>query len=222
MNIPDWLADIFAGIMLATAVYCAGRLVVARIRRRRIEHDSDIVHLLMGVAMAGMLIPDLNPVNGAVWKVVFTATTLWFLGRVVLGLRAGDPDRRALRHHGPHLVLSGAMLYMYFATSGATGSGIGSTGGMSGMGGMGGAAAAVVRYPTVALVLALFLCGFAVTVVDRTPLLAGSANLPDSGGSSTGVGRSCHPLGDILAPRGANCCDIAMSVTMAFLLLTML
>ena len=225
MNIPDWLADIFAAIMLATALYCAGRLVVARIRRRRIEHDSDIVHLLMGVAMAGMLIPALDPVNGTVWEVVFTATTLWFLGRVALVLRAGDPDRRSFRHHVPHLVLSGAMLYMYLATSGLTGTAgaSGSGGGMGGMGGMGGAgAAAVVRYPTVALVLALFLCGFAVTVVDRTPLLAAeSVNLPDAGGSSTGSGPRCHSAGDLLAPRGANCCDIAMSVTMAFLLITL-
>lgn len=222
MNIPDWLADIFAAIMLATAVYCAGRLVVARVRRRRIEHDSDIVHLLMGVAMAGMLIRVLDPFNSTVWKVVFTATTLWFVGRVALGLRAGDPDRWALRHHVPHLALSGAMLYMYLATSGTAGTS-GSGGGMSGMGSMGGAAAAAVRYPTVALVLALFLCGFAVTVVDRTPLLlAASANLRDSGGSSTGSGPRCHAVGDLLAPRGANCCDIAMSVTMAFLLVTML
>ena len=242
MNIPDWLADIFAAIMLATAVYCAGRLALARRLGRRVEHDSDVVHLLMGVAMAGMLVSDLNPLNATVWKVVFTLTTLWFAGRVVLAWRGDDQGRRALRHHVPHLVLSGAMLYMFFAPSGA-GAGSSSGGGM----GMGGAASMVVHYPTLALVLALFLCGYAVMVIDRTPLLVASGGTgqsaalggaccavaeaddtgastpePGSGPDGEGRGRVQSPVRSLLAPRGANCCDIAMSVTMAFMLVVLL
>lgn len=252
MNIPDWLADIFAAIMLATAAYCAGRLVVARLRRRHIEPDIDLVHLLMGVAMAGMLVPDLNPLDGTVWKAVFAVTTLWFAGRVAMAWRGDDRARRALRHHVPHLVLSGAMLYMYLAPSAAS-AGSDSGGGMgSGMsGGMGGAAA--VHYPTLALVLALFLCGYAVMVIDRTPLVAASGGTPqardtaqaaplgaccaaaeaddtvapssvsDSGPTTgQGQGQVQTPVSSLLSPRGANCCDIAMSVTMAFMLILLL
>lgn len=253
MNIPDWLADIFAAIMLATAVYCAGRLALARRLGRRVEHDSDVVHLLMGVAMAGMLVSDLNPLNATVWKVVFTLTTLWFAGRVVLAWRGDDQGRRALRHHVPHLVLSGAMLYMFFAPSGA-GAGSSSGGDMGMGGGMGGAASMVVHYPTLALVLALFLCGYAVLVIDRTPLLAASGGTSEAGGTeqSAPPGGACcavaeaadtdastpepgsgpdgdqrrgqvqSPVRSLLAPRGANCCDIAMSVTMAFMLVILL
>jgi hypothetical protein len=43
--------------MLLTALYCAARLVLARTRRRPAERDVDLVHVLMGVAMAGMLAP---------------------------------------------------------------------------------------------------------------------------------------------------------------------
>jgi hypothetical protein len=250
VNIPDWLADIFAAIMLATAVYCAGRLVFARLRGRHVEHDTDLVHLLMGVAMAGMLVPDLNPLDGTVWKVVFAATTLWFAGRVALAWRGDDRARLTLRHHVPHLVLSGAMLYTYVAPSGAS-TGSDSGGGMGG--GMSGAASAVVHYPTFALVLALFLCGYAVVVIDRTPLLAASGGSPGardtapeaplgaccavgetdqtdapssawgSGpGGGQGQGPGQNPGRRLLAPRGANCCDIAMSITMAFMLITLL
>lgn len=226
MNIPNWLADIFAAIMLATAVYCAGRLVFARLRGRRVEYDTDLVHLLMGVAMAGMIVPDLNPLDGTVWKVVFAGATLWFAGRVALAWRGDERARLTLRHHGAHLVLSVAMLYMFVAPSGASA-------GSASSGGMGGAASMVVHYPTLALVLALFLCGYAVVVIDRTPLLVASGGTPRARdtaqeappGACCAVadnGQSQGPVRSLLAPRGANCCDIAMSVTMAFMLITLL
>ncbi|MBC3840633.1 DUF5134 domain-containing protein [Streptacidiphilus sp. 4-A2] len=250
MNIPHWLADIFAAIMLATAAYCVGRLVFARLRGRHVDHDTDLVHVLMGVGMAGMLVSDLNPLDGTVWKAVFAVTTLWFAGRVALGRHGDDRARLALRHHVPHLVLSGAMLYMYLAPSGAR-AGSASGGGMGDA--MGGSASMVVHYPILALVLALFLCGYAVIVIDRTPLVAASGGTPDARGTAPaaplgaccavagagdtealpsasgagqdggrGQGRGQNPVRSLLAPRAANCCDIAMSVTMAFMLITLL
>jgi hypothetical protein len=189
VNIPHWLADIFAAIMLATAAYCAGRLALARRLGRRVEHDTDLVHLLMGVAMAGMLVSELNPLNGTAWEAVFTVTTLWFAARLVLAWRGGEQPRLALRHHVPHLVLSGAMLYMFLAPSAASG-GSSSGGGMGMDMGVGGATA-VVHYPTLALVLALFLAGFAITVIDRTPLAAPSGGTPQAGGRKPV--RAVHP-----------------------------
>ncbi|WP_052442947.1 DUF5134 domain-containing protein, partial [Streptacidiphilus neutrinimicus] len=160
MTLPAWLADGFAAVMLATAVYCVGRLLLARRLDRRVEHAVDVVHVLMGVALAGMLVPGLDPLAGAVWAAVFAVTTAWFAGHAALIWCRSAPGRRAasLRRRLPHLVLSGAMLYMYAAAYG----------GAAGRTRMG--AASAVRYPTAALLLALFLCGYAVTVVDRTPL----------------------------------------------------
>jgi hypothetical protein len=249
MNSPSWLTDSLAAIMLATAAYCAGRLAVARLRRRHVEHDIDAVHLLMGVAMAGMLVPRLNPLSNPVWEAVFALTTVWFAARVVLARRAAQVNRSAVGHHLAHLVLSGAMLYMYLAQPAATGgssSGAGTGGGMGG--GMAGSIAGA-RYPTLALVLALVLFGYAVSVLDRTTLLPASAlrNTGHGHGSgAAGQGRADRvaeavetagpPAADgagggstvhdavrgLLAPRSANCCDVVMSVTMAYLLIIML
>ncbi|WP_160311537.1 DUF5134 domain-containing protein, partial [Streptacidiphilus melanogenes] len=162
MTIPFWLADGFAAVMLVTAAYCVGRLLLARRLGRSVEHEIDVVHVLTGVAMAGMLVPGLDPLGGAVWTGVFAATALWFTARTVLVWHRSEPGGRAasLRRHLPHLVLSGAMLYMYVAApGGAAGSGGAGTG-------MGTASASAARYPTAALLLALFLCGYAVTVLD--------------------------------------------------------
>ncbi len=262
MKNPSWLTDSVAAIMLATAVYCAGRLVVARLRPSRVEHDSDIAHLLMGVAMAGMLLPHLDPLDDTVWEAVFAAATLWFAARLFFGWRAGDAARRVAGHHVLHLVLSAAMLYMYLAQPTGKAGSTASTG-MAGMSGMGGATGGGVRYPTAALALALLLCAFAVVVIDRTPPLtvsgairspgsgfvpgdapvsvAGLGGTPDDEGIRAGEPtagsdaavpatahagaddrRDPHPLRDLLAPRSANCCHIAMSVTMTYLLILML
>ncbi len=88
MTGPSWLADGFAGLMLLTAGYCAGRLVAARVQRRPAERDVDLVHVLMGVAMAGMLVPriGLRPagLRTGIWAVVFAAAAGWFAWRAGL------------------------------------------------------------------------------------------------------------------------------------------
>ena len=60
MSGPAWLTDIFAAVMITVAAYCASRLVVARWWRRPTDVDSDGVHVVMGVAMAGMLVTGLR------------------------------------------------------------------------------------------------------------------------------------------------------------------
>jgi hypothetical protein len=211
--------------MLATAAYCVGRLLLAHRLGRRVEHEIDALHVLMGVALAGMLVPRLDPWEGGVWTGVFAATTLWLTGRAALSWRRSDPGRRtrALRHRLPHLVLTGAMLYMYLAASGsAAGSGGGAV--------MASGTASAARYPTAALPLALILCGYAATVVDRTPLRSATATARRAAdtpatapaGGPGGTPDPPPPDPPPLAPRGANCCDIAMSLTMALLLITLL
>ena len=78
MTGPSWLAGILAAVMIATAGYCASRLIIARAQRRRDERDVDLVHTVMGVAMAGMLVSWLNPLPDGVWAVMFGAATGWF------------------------------------------------------------------------------------------------------------------------------------------------
>ena len=54
MSAPAWLAGSFAALMIVVAVCCAGRLAVSRVPGRNTELDTDALHVLMGVAMAGI------------------------------------------------------------------------------------------------------------------------------------------------------------------------
>ena len=62
--IPSWILDIFAAVMLVVAAVSAARLVAASPRRHRTRPaslaDIDVAHLLMAIAMAGMLVPGLR------------------------------------------------------------------------------------------------------------------------------------------------------------------
>ena len=116
MGGPSWLAGILAAIMIATAAYCASRLVLAWAHRRPGGRDVDLVHTVMGVAMAGMLVSWLNPLPDGLWAAMFAGGTAWFGWRAWGGRRGpghgGRPGRPAHRHAVPHLVMCGAMVYM--------------------------------------------------------------------------------------------------------------
>lgn len=209
MTGPSWLADVVAVIMLAVAVYCAIRLIIGPIRHRPVEHDVDLVHLGMGVAMAAMFAPRLNPVAGTgwniTWAVIFAVAVVWFVARTVVGGSGGSGGTAG--HYLPHAVHSGAMVYMLLAIPAAV-----SGHSMAGMAmtGMGGPTAGAARFPTLALVLALFMVGYVVLVTDRiTPLSAG------------GAGQDSTPS-LLLAPRSAASYKITTGVAMAYMLVTML
>jgi hypothetical protein len=245
---PSWLAGILAVIMIATAAYCASRLVIARAHRRTGGRDVDAVHAVMGVAMAGMLVSWLNPLPDRVWAVMFGAATGWFGWQAWRGRRAGPAPavapgaaRSPHRHHLPHLVMCGAMVYMLLAAQpGKPGPGIAM-----------GAAAASGRFPLLALVLAVFMVGYVMWQADRLPAVA-RAGATGTGATGTGAsrpdpgvtlapGRGAAP-GDVpvllaagpapglapspgpgaRSPRLTACCQIAMGVTMGYLLILML
>lgn len=204
MTGPSGLLDALAVVMIATAVYCAGRLVCAWLLRRPVEHDVDALHLMMGIAMAGMLLSSLSIFTKHVWEVVFAVACVWFFIRMMMQAR----DRSV--HHLPHLVACVAMLYMYLAPQGI----MAYSSSMPGM-----SDASSVRYPTLALVIIGFLIIYAVSLTDRTGLVSVS-----SGGGHRGQIIATPSLGTrrLLAPRSADCCHIVMSITMAYMLISML
>jgi len=236
---PSWLAGTVAVAMVATAVYCVSRLVAAWRWQRPTEYDADSVHVLMGVAMAGMLVPRLNPLAGTGWSaggaVVFGAAVAWFGGRAVrayLRYRGHQAGRQAVVHHGQHLLASGAMLYMFLALSagraGLPGPGISTAG------------AAAARLPTLALVLAVALVGYVIWTTDRLTSLAPVAVAADgrqlaTRGSQPATGRSQPTAAGsqpavtpppavpaAMSVRLAACCEIVMGVAMGYMLITML
>jgi hypothetical protein len=250
---PAWILDIFAAIMLVVAAVSAARLAAARPwQRGAVITDTDVSHLLMGIAMAGMLAPGLTTLPNGAWPAVFGVLTVWFGYRVVRDYQASGTRALAVGHCAPHLVHSAAMVYMFLAVAAPA------AGGGSGMGGMGGMS--TLSVPTLALAFVLILVGYTIWDLDQlsglrhgvaamaagaaAPVLAGTpartistraaagpgagvaANPPNgSGGARPGgiEGGARSGLTAILnSPGTVVGCRIAMGVTMALMLIIMI
>jgi hypothetical protein len=165
MGGPNWLTDIFAALMLTVAVYCASRLLVARRWRRPTEVDTDGAHVVMGVAMAGMLVTGLRSLPAGMWEGVFAVGACWFGWRMVQARRGAARSPWRCLHPVPHLVECAAMLFM-LAVLPASLAVRSASAGMSGMT----VPATESRFSFLALVLALFMFGYVAWVGDRLTL----------------------------------------------------
>jgi Domain of unknown function (DUF5134) len=160
---PAWLLDAVAAVMLGVALISAARLVAAESWRRGAgASDPDVAHLLMAVAMAGMLAPDLHTLPGTAWAVIFGLLAARFAVRVARDARANGVRALAGGHCAPHLVHCCSMVYMFLAVTATAGAGA-----TSGMGGMAGSAGMSLRYPTLALVFAFILVGYSIWDLDQ-------------------------------------------------------
>jgi len=214
MTGPGWLGWLFAVVMLGTAAYCAGRLAVAWRSRRPTGYAVDLTHILMGSAMAGMLVPGLGFAPAGLWQVTFAATGCWFAAQAARGLtrgrRAPAQGRPGAAGHTPtgpfvHLLACGAMLVM-LATPASGPSPVTMTAGETAAGGL---------LPVLAILCAVGLLGSVVLATDRLTALA---PVPAGAGSQVrGVG-----AGVPMSLRLAACCDIAVGVTMGYLLVLMI
>lgn len=224
---PDWILDIFAAIMLAVAAVSAVRLAAAMPWRHRVARaDVDIVHLLMGVAMAGMLASGLHTLPDGAWEVVFAVSTVWFGWRVIQDTRASGARALARGHCAPHLVHSAAMIYMFAALPAAGMAGMGG----SGIGGMSGTSAAL-EYPTLAFVFALVLVAYSVWDLDQLSgghysfAVAVAGGAPAAAPAVTGTAApatASAAKGIVLSPAATVGCRVAMGITMALMLLIMI
>jgi Domain of unknown function (DUF5134) len=212
--VPAWLLDCFATMMLAVAAISAGRLAAGPRRGPRADADIDVAHLLMGIAMAGMLVGGLRTLPSGAWEVIFAGLLGWFGWRV--GVEAQHRPARALAgvHHTPHLVHSAAMLYMFLAL-GAPHRGGSAMAGMSGAGGTTG----TLSLPTLAFVFALLMAGFTVLDLDRlssgaarthgAPRLFSSQTMPLAMASAVGGGTGSASAGFNGPGTGAGPANVA-------------
>jgi hypothetical protein len=218
---PPWILDIFAAIMLVVAGVSAARLVAARPwRRGAVVTDTDVSHLLTGIAMAGMLAPSLATLSSGAWAVVFGVMVTWFGYRVARDYRASGARALAAGHCAPHLMHSAAMVYMFLAvTSPALGG--------AGMGGLGGTSAmSTLQVPTLAFAFALILSGYTIWDLDqlsslRRGLLAAAAGparpaLTAAPAGIVGQKAVLDSPGTVVGAR------IAMGVTMVLMLILMI
>jgi len=237
---PSWLAGTFAAVMILIAGYSAGRLLYARLRRRTAETDADVLHAVMGTAMAGMLVPRLNLLPASVWAAMFAMAAAWFCWHAI---RHRSPGVSRCRHPVPHLIESAAMTYMLLPAAHPRPANTGPGMAMPGMG-----AGPAAGFPALAAVLALFMIGYIIWTTDRLTTLARAkttaaspslardhppnvtialaAGLPSSAASTTPSG-TATPHSDpgarpMLAPKLAACCKIAMSIAMSYMLILML
>jgi hypothetical protein len=211
---PTWILAILAALMLVVAAVSAARLVVARPwRPGSVIIDTDVAHLLMGIAMAGVLVSSLSTLPNAAWEVIFGVMIAWYAVRVVLDARANGVRALAGGHCAPHLVHSGAMLYMFLAM-------MSSSGAMAGMPGMsaGSSSMLMVSDPTLAFVFALVLIGYSIWDLDqlsgrryslgsaRVPLAEVRASVPAMAGaeSVTAVFSGPRHAGAVLDPVTAS------------------
>ena len=214
MGGPAWLTGIFAAASLAVAVYCAGRLIAARRWRRPTELDTDGAHVVMGVAMAGMLVSGLRTLPSTIWEAVFAAGAAWFGYRMLQARRGTRPSPWRTSHPLPHLVECAAMVFMFLilpVSAAVEGTARGMT-----------MTAAESRFSFLTLPLAVFLFGYVVWLGDRVTLHAPAIALaaaPAGGGSGSG---SPSPEQPYLAPRCAVLCKITMGITMGYMLILML
>ena len=220
MGGPAWLTAIFAAASLAVAVYCAGRLVVARRGHRPTELDTDGAHVIMGVAMAGMLVSGLRTLPSTIWEVVFAAAAVWFGYRMLQARRGAQSSPWRSSHPLPHLVECAAMVFMFLilpAAAGAATSSVSMT-----------MTATESRFSFLTLPLAVYLFGYVVWLGDRVTLHAPAlalATAPASAGPRPGYGSGRpgpEPAHPYLAPRCAAICKITMGITMGYMLILML
>ena len=237
---PAWILDLLAAVMLVVAAVSAARLVGARTGQRGpAVTGTDIAHLLMAIAMAGMLTASLATLPGTAWEVVFGLLTTWFAVRVVLDARVDGIRALAGGHCVPHLAHSAAMLYVFLATAPAPGSG-----GMSGMSGMpsGPGTAMTLDHPTIAFLFALVLVGYGIWDLDQlsgrryrqaipaqaqAPALAGAAGLRVPAGAVPAAGEagdrgSDGPRELLLAPAVTVGCRLTMGIVMVFMVVSAL
>jgi hypothetical protein len=157
--------------MLVVATVSAARIVLARPwRRGAFVADTDVAHLLMAIAMAGMLTPSLGTLPDVGWEAAFGLLAAWFAGRVARDAKTNGVSALAGGHCAPHLVHSASMLYMFLAAALPDISPAGRADAAEGMDGMSagtGSAAMTLSLPTLAFVFAFILVGYAVWDLDQ-------------------------------------------------------
>jgi hypothetical protein len=230
MTGPGWLAAGLAALMLLIAASCTARLAIPGLRGRHTEPDADALHVIMGVAMAGMLEPRLSPCPAMIWQAVFGAAAAWFTWQAVRARSCHRPARVLCAHPAPHAVECAAMIYMLLPARNA---------GRAAMAGMNGTPA--LANPALGLILALFMVGYVLWTTDqlasRSRARSRRASQPFADtqkyiasaalASSSLRPAPATPPGDPapaapLAARFATCYKITMSIAMAYMLITML
>jgi Domain of unknown function (DUF5134) len=210
------LPIVLAAVLGGSALYCAGRLVLAPLRQRVTDRPADLLHLVMGTVMAAALLGVLNRRWDLLWVLGFLAAALWFLRAAVVAGRSGLRSARGLQHGAGCLAM--VLMLVGGGTSYAAGpaSGLGRMPGMAKLAGPLAPAGGSAVLGGGLLVLTLGVGLLALAAVELRALV------PVRTGPGTAATQSLTQSRPMLAPRCATGCRVAMGVSMGLALLSML
>jgi MFS family permease len=236
------ISALLAGAMITVALYCVARLVLSLNANIITERTTDAVHGVMGISMAGMLVPSLSGVPDDVWIALFVGSALWFGWKLLQD--SGSARRPPFESHLPHFLMCIAMIYMLVVMDWV---GSGQSSHAASMA-MSGPHTGEAPWPILAGFLTVILVGDvainAGLTLRRTtpanamerPQLAMSESRPNSeritGAGVVGVGEGVKTdVGGeqcetgrrpgVLAPRSAVLCQLVMCLVMGYMLVTL-
>lgn len=208
MNAPSWLSSLISILALAVAGYSLWRLLVSRPFNRTTDYESDGLHLLGGVAAAGLISEWAHTLPRALWTALFAVAGGYFLVRAALVWDASGERRRRLG------AAACCAVFVYMFAAGVAPSTLnGSTAGQVTMAGMPGMILdQTVRYPSIGLILVVGIAFGAVLLVNRAGSVPPARPAPALGGPDDGA-----PLA--LAPRTALICRVLLLLVTAYAIL---
>lgn len=221
---PGWVEQALAAVMLATAGYCAARLVAPRWRIAG-HRDVDATHVAMALAMAGMLLGVARPLWAGPLALAFALPAVWFAVRAVRPVLLDRSQVRVACASSTlgHVQLSIACVAMVFMSGALPGFGTATATGGSRILSLPeghvhlGSTAAVPSMTTASTGLEFGLVGAACfgllaafAVIDLGLLTASADRVRSAAQRVTWTGRL------------ALCCQLAMGVTMAHMLAAMI
>src|SRR6185312_16408137 len=81
VNAPIWLSTLLSILMVAVACAAVARMVVAGGWRRAVDYETETLHLLAGLAAAGLISSWAGTLPRPVWTVVFVAAGVYLAVR---------------------------------------------------------------------------------------------------------------------------------------------
>ena len=211
MNAPIWLSNLLSILALALAGFSLWRLLIARAWNRTTDYESDVLHLLAGIAAAGLISNWAHTLPHALWTGLFAAAGVYLLARAALVWDTVGERRRLLGGAACCAVL----VYM-FAAGVAPSTLNGSTAGQYTMAGMPGMIMdQTISYPSIGLILVVGMAFGAVVLVNRAGSLPAPRPVAAVGGPHDGA-----PVA--LAPRSVLICRVVLLLVMAYAILSKL
>ncbi|WP_034271779.1 hypothetical protein [Actinospica robiniae] len=206
MNAPIWLSTLLSVLMVAVACAALVRMVIAGGWRRAVDYETEGLHLIAGLAAAGLISAWAGTLPRPAWTVVFVAAGVYLAARAWRSW-ADVKVRRPLLGG-----LACCVVLVYALTADVRPSVIhGSTAGSFAMPDM--ILDQTERFPALGLALVVALAFAAVAAVNRAGMTPRPEPQPAIGGPQDGAAV-------LLAPRFVTLSRVLLFVVLAFAILS--